>query len=97
MIHQTMEDYVRVHTEGGFEKSEKRVFLNTLEVDKHYFFEMERVRDIFLGKLIEKTADANGRITDLVIEHTYNKKRTPTQTSFDIMFVYQMFEVYDKN
>ena len=84
---------MEVRTEPGFEKSEKRVFLNSMEEGKYYFFEMERVRDIFLGKLIEKTTDANGRVTDLVIEHTYNKKRIPTKTSFAIMFVYQMFEV----
>ena len=88
-----MDSYGGIHTKSGYTKSDKRVFINTLEVDKHYFFEMERVRDIFLGKLIEKTADANGRITDLVIEHTYNRWRLPTRTSFDIMFVYQMFEV----
>ena len=87
-----MEGYVRTHTEPGFKKSERRVFLNSMKEGKYYFFEMERVRDIFLGKLIEKKSDATGRITDLVIEHTYNKKKIPTKTSFAIMFVYQMFE-----
>ena len=89
-----MEGYVpRVHTEPGFEKSDKRVFLNSMEEGKYYFFEMERVKDIFLGKLIKMTASSTGRITDLEIEHTYNKKRTPTKTIFGIEYVYQMFEV----
>ena len=88
-----MAGYVQVHTERGFKKSNRRVFLNSIEEGKHYFFEMERVRDIFLGKLVEKTTNSDGRITDLLIEHTYNKKKTPTKTSFGVMFVYQIFEV----
>ena len=88
-----MEGYVRVHTEPGYKKSNKKVFLNSLEVGKYYFFEMERVRDIFLGKLIKKEVSSTNRITDLLIEHTYNRDRIPTQTSFGIEFVYKMFEV----
>jgi len=63
-----------------------------MEEGKFYFFEMERVKDIFLGKLIEKTASASGRVTDLLIEHTYNPDRVKTETTFGIEFVYQMFE-----
>ena len=88
-----MAGYVQVHTEHSFKKSNRRVFLNSIEEGKHYFFEMERVRDIFLGKLVEKTTNSDGRVTDLLIEHTYNKKKTPTTTSFGVMFVYQIFEV----
>ena len=88
-----MAGYVQVHTDPGFKKSNRRVFLNSIEEGKHYFFEMERVRDIFLGKLVEKTTNSDGRVTDLLIEHTYNKKKTPTKTSFGVMFVYQIFEV----
>ena len=87
-----MENHVQVRAEPGFKKTDNRIFINSLEVGKHYFFEMERVKDIFLGKLIEKPIDENGRVTDLIIEHTYNKHRIPTKTSFDIMFIYQMFE-----
>jgi len=87
-----MENYVQVRSESGYKKSEKRVFLNSMEEGKFYFFEMERVKDIFLGKLIEKTASASGRVTDLLIEHTYNPDRVKTETTFGIEFVYQMFE-----
>ena len=88
-----MEGYVRVHTETGYKKSNKKVFLNSLVEGEYYFFEMERVRDIFLGKLIKKEVSSTNRITDLLIEHTYNRGRIPTQTSFGIEFVYKMFEV----
>jgi len=88
-----MSHYVQVHTKEGFKKSDRKIFINSLEEGQHYFFEMERVRDIFLGKLIKKVTNADGRTIKLVIEHTYNRKRIPTQTDFDVCFVYQMFEV----
>lgn len=88
-----MENYVQVHTEPGFKKSENRIFINSLEVGNRYFFEIERIKDIIIGLLIEKPIDSNGRVTDLIIEHTYNKHRIPTKTSFDVMFIYQIFEV----
>ena len=83
---------VQARSEPGYKKTDKRVFLNSMKEGKFYFFEMERVKDIFLGKLIEKTASSSGRITDLLIEHTYNRDRIRTQTSFGIEFVYQIFE-----
>ena len=92
-----MEGYVRVHTEPGFTKSEKSPLLADIEEGKYYFFEMERVRDIFLGKLIEKVTSPSGRVTDLVIEHTYNRNRIPTQTSFGIMYLYRLFEVEEQS
>ena len=76
------------HTE--YVKSDERVSIDDLEEGQYYFFEMERVRDIFLGKLIKKKRDSE-RITDLVIEHTYNPKKILTETSFGVMFVYQIF------
>ena len=92
-----MENYVQVHTEPGYKKSEKRVFLNSMEEGKYYYFEMEKVKDIFLGKLIEKTASASGRNIDLLIAHTYNRDRVKTQTSFGIEFVYKMWEAENIN
>ena len=55
--------------------------IDDLEEGHYYFFEMERVRDIFLGKLIKKKRDSQ-RITDLVIEHTYNHKEDPYKNQF---------------
>ena len=87
-----MENYVQVRTEPGHKKTDKRVFLNSMEEGKYYYFEMERVKDIFLGQLIKKTVDSSGRNVDLLIEHTYNCDRIKTQTSFGIEFVYKMWK-----
>ena len=53
---------------------------------------MERVKDIFLGKLIEKIVNPSGRDVDLLIEYTYNPYRIKAKTSFAIEFVYKMWE-----